>query len=82
MKDNTPYWLLLIGIIMLAFMPMGSKKVEKVKYCHIDSTYTELKEVYSPELMNEYWTDCDITFSSKKEYKIGDSIQIKTIIVN
>ena len=82
MKDNTPYWLLLLGVIVLAFMPMGSKNAEKVKYCHIDSTAVELKEVYSPEVMNKYWTDCDIVFSSKKEYHIGDSIQIKTIIVN
>lgn len=61
--------------------PNNPKNLEKTKYCQIDSIYTYPKYDFTPELITTYHTQCGIKFSSYKSYKIGDSIQVKTIII-
>lgn len=52
-----------------------------IKYCKVDSIYRRLKYEFMPELITSYHTDCGLTFSSNKEYQIGDSLPIKIIII-
>lgn len=80
MKHPMTLILFFVAIMIIALKPSHSNN-EKIKYCHIVAIATIQKESYSPELINEYWTDCNMSFSSKKEYNIGDSIPIKTIII-
>lgn len=80
------FWIVfLIGlsvIITLLISPIkhniNSKNVEQTRYCHID-TITACHNQLTPEITTSYHTDCGFTINSKDEYKIGDSIPVKTI---
>jgi hypothetical protein len=75
------YIILLVGVVGFALIPIDSKHAEKITYCRIDSVVTTPKDEFIPEIVNKCWTDCGYVFSSKKNYHIGDSIQVKTIII-
>ena len=86
MRDSFPY-VIVIGICCFIIVLIWKVEepshptIEKVKYCKIDSISTSPKNEFSPEILTKYHTECDITFSSNKEYHIGDSIKVKTIII-
>ena len=79
--ETVCYGLLIVGFGFIVFMPIKSNNLTKSKFCRIDSIYTKLKYEFSPEQSTKYHTACGITFTSNKEYNIGDSIEVKTIIV-
>lgn len=84
MKEKIGYFVIIISVFTLAcFMITSpiSNRLEKISYCKIDSIYTIPKYEIMPELVTKYHTQCGYTFSSNKNYHIGDSIQIKTIII-
>ncbi len=75
------YGILLIFIGTVMFMPIKHNDLVKSSFCKIDSIYTKPKYEFIPEQITKYHTACDIIFTSNKEYHLGDSIEIKTIIV-
>jgi len=75
------YGILLIFLGFIAFMPIKSNDLVKSKFCKIDSIYTQPKYEFLPEQTTKYRTECGLTFTSNKEYNLGDSIEVKTIIV-
>jgi hypothetical protein len=75
------YCLLLIFACVICFLPVGSDNIEKIKYCKIDSIYTLPKYEFTSEKITKYHTECDVIFSSKHIYIVGDSIEVKTIII-
>ena len=81
MLEKVAYGLMFIGLLTIALIPIDTKKNEKIKYCHINSTFVLPSTEFIPEMVHKYKTDCGIVFSSKKEYRLGDSIKVKTIIV-
>ena len=70
----------ILGLLTKIFLP-SHPIIEKIKYCKIDSFNVIYKNEFSPELLTKYYTECNIIFSSNKEYYIGDSIEVKTIII-
>lgn len=84
MKNSMLYILwgvCIMSLEIIIILTPNKHNVEKISYCHIDSISQEPKYEFIPELVTRYHTDCNITISSNKNYKLGDSIQIKTIIV-
>lgn len=89
MKTSNIVYISLLGLIIgflmtslfFSISEMDGKNSTKVSYCHIDSSATIPKYEIMPETTNKYWTDCGQVFFSKNEYKNGDSIQVKTIII-
>lgn len=67
--------------IILSIIPDDSDNIKTIKYCKIDSVYTPTRNEIVPDITLKYHTECDITFTSKKQYSIGDSIEVKTIII-
>ena len=84
MKEHSKYFIIWIGAMLLITCSMHKRKTntEVISYCKIDSIVSVSKNTLTPEKINKCWTDCGETFVTNKDYKIGDSIQIKTIIVN
>ena len=81
-QELAAYLILLCGIICIGLIPIDSKHSEKINYCHVDSiAKVNSGLIFIPEYTNKCWTDCGYIFFTKKEYSIGDSIQIKTIII-
>ncbi len=83
-KETTGVMILfaiIIGLFAFIILSSNNHNIEKITYCHIDSISQTSKYEFMPELLTRYHTDCNITISSVKVYKLGDSIQIKTIII-
>lgn len=78
MKESTAYIILLIGIIVIALIPIHPYP-EKITKCRIDSVVIKRKYEEIPEIIRECWTSCGIM--GEGDYNVGDSIQIKTIIL-
>jgi hypothetical protein len=75
------YGLLLVFIIIFIALPIPKYPLEKVTYCHIDSVSANDKAEFTSEIKNKYWTDCGYVFTSKKTFLKGNSIKVRTIIV-
>lgn len=82
MKDAIPYFILLLGvaIIVLFMIPDNSKYPQKITYYRIDSIESVPKNLIPQDIINKYYTSCG-TFLTSVEYKVGDSIKIKTLII-
>ena len=76
---------LLIGFLMTWLIyplnKMDDKNLTNVLYCSVDSLSTIKKYDVTPETTNKYWTNCGQVFFSKKEYKKGDTVQFKIIVI-
>ena len=68
-------------IFIIMCLPNKTNNIEKVSYCRIDSVYTLSSNEFLPKSNTRYHTNCGFVFSSNKNYHIGDSVKIKTIIV-
>jgi hypothetical protein len=79
--ETVCYGLLMVCFGFFIFLPVRSNDLVKSKFCRIDSIYMKPKYEFSPELLTKYHTACGLTFTSNKEYSIGDSIEVKTIIL-
>jgi len=79
--DFLGYGILLAGVITIGLIPIHSNNIEKIKYCEIDSIYSQYKYEFTPKTITKYHTKCDIIFNSTHKYHIGDSIEVKTIII-
>ena len=63
-----------VGLLWMLNKEHKERYKEKLTYCHIDSVSIMTNN-------NKCWTDCGQPFFTKKGYRKGDSIQIKTIII-
>lgn len=57
------------------------RDIEKTSYCKIDSIYSVFKNDFTSEVITKYHTNCEFIFSSYNTYIVGDSIEVKTIII-
>lgn len=83
MNDKIPYYILLAGITIIAILILNledKNKIEQIKYCRIDLVSETTKD-FVPEKLIKYHTDCGFIFSSNKKHSLGDSVEVKTIIV-
>ena len=83
MNDKIPYYILLAGVTLIAVLILNvetNHKLERIKYCRIDSV-SEITKDFVPEKLIKYHTNCDLIFSSTKYHQLGDSIEVKTIII-
>ena len=78
--EKIAYLGLFLGVLAIALMPINSKSIEKIRYCHIDSISIPQQIGSTPSDMEKYWTDCGLTLTTKNKHKLGDSIRTKTII--
>lgn len=75
------YGLLLVLVGFIAFLPVQQNNIEKSSYCMIDSAYVLPTNEFTSTELTKYHTKCGFVFSSNRKYYIGDSVQIKTIII-
>ena len=80
MKEYYPYLILLLGVLIIAFLPVHSYP-EKISYHRIDSTSVKPRYSVEPELEYTYYTNGGNISLGYDKYKVGDSIPVKTIIV-
>lgn len=71
---------LIIAVLVIIYVPIYPK-VEQVKYCKIDSVEQFYNTNMVPTTDYRYHTECNFTFTSKKESKIGDSVEVTLIII-
>lgn len=82
-KDIIPYLIMLLFIVMIALLiiPQDSKYPQKITSCRIDSIVSVPKNIITQDIINKCYTSCGETFLTSLEYKVGDSIKIKTLII-
>ncbi len=76
-KNNVVMFFIVLVFLMVGLfyiLPLD-KNTETTRYCKIDW-------VYKTSPSNKYHTKCGQLFYSKKDYVLGDSIKIKTIILD